>query len=69
MLEGYLVLQNELATISDFAPRGVEYRPVLIIKGNFTIVSFYEPVQTHVEHIHLIAQALEICACERKIWH
>ena len=69
MLEGYLVLQNELAAIRDFISRSIKDRPILIIKGNFTIMALYEPVQTDVEHVHLIAQPLKIGACERKIWH
>ena len=69
MLESYLVLQNELASSRDFISRSIKDRPILIIKSNFTIMSFYEPVQTHVEDVHLIAQPLEIGACERKIWH
>ena len=69
MLEGYLVLQNVLAASRNLVSRSIKDRPILIIKCNFTIVALYEPVHADVEHVHLIAQPLEICACEGKIWH
>jgi hypothetical protein len=59
-----LILQYKLTSAGGLdniaRPVGIEYGPVLVIEGKLAVVSFQEPVDSHVENVHLILQALVV---------